>query len=94
VNALLGGGGDRGCYGRVVEDDGDGGGREIKILGEHLEGCRPVGFGEVLFSCHRDPKGGMCNIWQQLYTAGWNDAQLRDFYYERLPQMRLLKITK
>ncbi len=75
VNALLGGGGDRGCHGGVVEDDGDGRGREIEILGEHFEGGRPVGVGEVSFCCHRAPRGWMCNIWQQLYTFGWNYAQ-------------------
>ena len=75
VNALLGGGGDGLGDGRVVEDDGDGGGREIKILGEHFEGGRPVGVGDVLLCGHRAPRGWMCNIWQQLYTFGRIGAQ-------------------
>ena len=64
VNALLGGDGHRGCHGRVVEDDGDGGRQEIEILGEHFEGGRPVGVWEVSFCRHSAPQGWMCNIWQ------------------------------
>ena len=47
VNALLGGGGDRLGDGRVVENDGDGRGREVEILGEHLERHGLVGVGEA-----------------------------------------------
>jgi hypothetical protein len=71
VNALLGDGGDGGCDGGVVEDDGDGGGREIQILGEHFEGGRFVGVGEVLFCGHRAPMDV-----QQFYTLGRTGAQL------------------
>jgi hypothetical protein len=37
-------------YGGVIEDDGDGCGREIKILGEYFEGDRPGCVGDLFFS--------------------------------------------
>jgi hypothetical protein len=56
----LGGGGDGGCHGRVVEDDGDGGG--------------PVNAGRFSFCRHRAPWEWMCNMCQQLHSFCWSGA--------------------
>jgi hypothetical protein len=75
VNTLLGGGGDRGCDGGVIEDDGDGGGRQIKILGEHFEGGGSSGFGGLLFSCHRAPADGCSTYGNSCTPFGGNCAR-------------------
>jgi hypothetical protein len=54
----LGGSGDGGCQGRVVEKDGDGGGQATKMLGEHFERGRPFNAGRFSFCCHRAPGNG------------------------------------
>jgi hypothetical protein len=93
VNALLGGGGDRGCHGRVVEDDGDGRGREIKILGQHFKGGRSVGVGEVPFSCHHAPRGG-CATYGNSCTPLAGTAHGGEIGYESLLETSFVKITK
>ncbi len=55
-------------YGGVVEDDGDGCGREIKILGEYLEGDRPGRVGNLFFSGGHELRYSLSRM-EQFYTA-------------------------
>jgi hypothetical protein len=52
------------------------GGRQIKILGEHLEGGGSVGFGGPAFSCHRATADGCSTYGNSCTSFGRNGTRL------------------